>query len=401
MPNITVLREALKSMRPLPMEVTLAIIAEVREVLHSEPNLLVLNPPIFIAGDIHGQFYDLLHILERFGDLINGKGRYLFLGDYVDRGNFSFETLLFLLALKLRYPDRLFLLRGNHESRGQTATHGFRKEVEHKYNTELYDSFCNVFNELPIAAVVGNQYFCVHGGIAPLLKKPVQLETLDRFQELIDFSLIHNILWSDPHPKFDTEQQHFPSNDSRRCSYYYTYEDVAAFLSRNNLKAIVRSHSVYHSGYRLFRGPGMQDPSVFSIFSAPCYSGSGNNKGGILWCNEKLAMKVCRFDGASEPFVFGEQSVLFDWLVPAAASRMIDVWNAIWNQLDGENQGIENWQGKITSLRKICSEYGKKLEVMKELNRAKADRMKRFTRDSEVIEEDKPFLEEKGEEFTT
>lgn len=122
------------------------------EILQDEGNVQYLNAPIFIVGDIHGQFYDMLEMLKTCGRLPNSQ--YLFLGDYVDRGYNSLETILLLLCLKLKYPSQVFLLRGNHESRQISQTYGFYEEVNRKFGgLNIWRHLNNVFDYLSIAAV--------------------------------------------------------------------------------------------------------------------------------------------------------------------------------------------------------------------------------------------------------
>lgn len=125
-----------------------------------------VQAPIRICGDIHGQFPDLLQLFKLGGDVSNSK--YLFLGDYIDRGHYSVETISYLFALKIKYPNNITLLRGNHESRSTTKDYGFYDECLQKYgDIEAYNTFMSTFDFLPIAAVVSNKFLCMHGGLSP------------------------------------------------------------------------------------------------------------------------------------------------------------------------------------------------------------------------------------------
>ena len=137
------------------------------EMLKKEPNLMKVDEPVVIVGDIHGQFYDLCHMIDKAGDPKDIN--YLFLGDYVDRGIFGTRVLLLLLAIKLNYPQKIILLRGNHESRSMTENFTFRQEVIDQYDEEMYEVFMDLFDSMPLACVVDDKYLGMHGGISPEL----------------------------------------------------------------------------------------------------------------------------------------------------------------------------------------------------------------------------------------
>ena len=142
------------------------ICEKTKELLMMESNVVHISAPVTVVGDIHGQFYDLLEIFRIGGDVPNTN--YLFLGDYVDRGLFSVETISLLTCLKLRYPHRVHLVRGNHESRAVTQTYGFYAECTRKYpDSNVWQYFTDMFDFLTLSVVVDNDIFCVHGGLSP------------------------------------------------------------------------------------------------------------------------------------------------------------------------------------------------------------------------------------------
>jgi len=139
------------------------LIEQVKEVFVQEPSILELEAPINIVGDINGHFYDLMHIFNLCGTIPDQK--YLFLGNLVDHGQFSVETMTLLLALKLKYPDNIYLLRGKHES-DISYTYGFYDECKRRYSDGLWHKFRDMFNYMPICALVDERIFCVSGGIS-------------------------------------------------------------------------------------------------------------------------------------------------------------------------------------------------------------------------------------------
>lgn len=133
----------------------------------SQPIFLELEAPIKICGDIHGQYYDLLRLFEYGG--YPPEANYLFMGDYVDRGKQSIETISLLFAYKIKYPENFFLLRGNHETSAINRIYGFYDECKKRYSIKLWKLFCDSFNCLPISALIDDKIICMHGGLSPKL----------------------------------------------------------------------------------------------------------------------------------------------------------------------------------------------------------------------------------------
>lgn len=135
----------------------------------SQPMLLELEAPINIWGDIHGQYQDMLRLFEKAG--FPPDANYLFLGDYVDRGKQSLETICLLLAYKIKYPVNIFLLRGNHESDTVNRIYGFYDECKRRLSIKIWKTFVDIFNTMPVAAIISDKIFCCHGGLSPDLKQ--------------------------------------------------------------------------------------------------------------------------------------------------------------------------------------------------------------------------------------
>lgn len=252
-----------------------------REIFMNQPSLLKLQAPIKVVGDVHGQFTDLLRILKLSG--VPPDTNYLFLGDYVDRGKQSLETILLLLCYKIKYKDNFFMLRGNHESANVTKMYGFYDECKRRKNTKLWKMFIDVFNTLPFAAVIQDKIFCVHGGISPELRSMSQISNIKRPTDIPDEGLITDILWSDP----DSQAQTWSLND-RGVSYTFGKKTVAEFCSQFKFDLIIRGHMVVEDGYEFFA-----KKRLVTVFSAPNYCGEFQNWGAVMSVTTGL---MCSFE---------------------------------------------------------------------------------------------------------
>ena len=181
---------------------------------------MYLQDPVTIVGDIHGQFFDVAEILRLGGSPNSGK--YLFLGDYVDRGVYAIEVVLTLYAMKISYPNGVFLLRGNHECRQMTSYHNFREECLSKYDQEVYELIMDSFDRMPIAAVINGQFLALHGGISPDIDSVFAMNTVDRFREPPQLGALCDVLWADPVDNDSGLQRAvWEPNNSRGCSFYF------------------------------------------------------------------------------------------------------------------------------------------------------------------------------------
>ncbi|KAJ0883741.1 putative protein-serine/threonine phosphatase [Helianthus annuus] len=252
-----------------------------RQIFMSQPNLLLLRAPIRICGDIHGQYQDLLRLFECGG--YPPSENYLFLGDYVDRGRQSLETICLLLAYKIRYPDKVFLLRGNHEDAKINRVYGFYDECKRRFNVRLWKIFTDCFNCLPVAALVDDKILCMHGGLSPELENLRQIREIERPTEIPDNGLLCDLLWSDPDPDIEGW-----SDSDRGVSCTFGPDIVVEFLKKNDLDLICRGHQVVEDGYEFFA-----KRRLVTIFSAPNYGGEFDNAGALLSVDKSL---VCSFE---------------------------------------------------------------------------------------------------------
>lgn len=235
----------------------IAICSAAREVLLSQPALVELSAPVKIVGDVHGQYTDLIRLFEMCG--FPPASNYLFLGDYVDRGKQSLETILLLLCYKLKYPENFFLLRGNHECANVTRVYGFYDECKRRCNIKIWKTFVDTFNCLPIAAIVAGKIFCVHGGLSPSLSHMDDIRGIARPTDVPDYGLLNDLLWSDP---ADMEEDWEPNE--RGVSYCFGKKVIMEFLQRHDFDLVCRAHMVVEDGYEFFN-----DRILVTVFSAP------------------------------------------------------------------------------------------------------------------------------------
>ncbi|EIM85718.1 Metallo-dependent phosphatase [Stereum hirsutum FP-91666 SS1] len=309
----------------------LYLIEKGTQLLKEEPNLLTVDAPVTVVGDIHGQYYDLMKLFEIGGD--PASTRYLFLGDYVDRGYFSIECVFYLWALKIWYPKTMFLLRGNHECRHLTDYFTFKLECKRKYSEKIYEACMTAFCALPIAAVMNKQFFCIHGGLSPELNTLDDIRNLDRFREPPTSGLMCDSLWSDPAENFgqETGSESFAHNHVRGCSYFFTYNAACQFLERNRLLSIIRAHEAQDTGYRMYRKARATGfPSVVTVFSAPNYLDVYNNKAAILKYDGSV-FSIRQVNCTPHPYYLPNFMDAFTWSLPFVAQKITDMLIAVLN----------------------------------------------------------------------
>jgi serine/threonine-protein phosphatase 4 catalytic subunit len=269
-------------------------------ILDFEDNILSLSSPITICGDIHAQFKDLIELLRVGGDVPDTK--YIFLGDYVDRGNDSVECLVLLLALKLRYPNRIWLVRGNHESRQITQVYGFYDECIKKYGSvNVWRYCCDVFDALPIGATIDGRVFAVHGGLSPTLQTIDDIRTkINRKQEVPHEGTFCDLLWSDPDDVITGW-----AASPRGAGFLFGHDIVDQFIHVNGIECVVRAHQLVMEGYKYhFEG------QIATIWSAPNYCYRCGNIAAILSVDGNARdLKV--FDSAPSQLRYGHRTEYF------------------------------------------------------------------------------------------
>ncbi|CAK9067274.1 unnamed protein product [Durusdinium trenchii] len=222
-----------------------------RTIFLDQSPLLELEAPLKICGDVHGQYHDLLRLFEYGG--FPPESNYLFLGDYVDRGKQSLETITLLFAYKVKFPENFFLLRGNHECASITRIYGFYDECKRRYNIKLWKQFCS----MPVKRIV-------------------------RPTDVPDTGLICDFLWADP----DKEITGWAEND-RGVSFIFGPDVVSTFLQKHDMDLVCRAHQVVEDGYEFFA-----KRQLITLFSAPNYCGEFDNAGAMMSIDDTL---MCSF----------------------------------------------------------------------------------------------------------
>ena len=241
-----------------------------RETLLNESNVQPVPAPVTVCGDIHGQWHDLMELFRIGGSAPDTN--YLFMGDYVDRGYYSVETVTMLVCLKVRYPDRVFVLRGNHESRQITQVYGFYDECVRKYGSaNVWKLFTDLFDYFPLTALVEHSIFCLHGGLSPSIDTLDHVRQLDRVQEVPHEGPMCDLLWSDPDDRSGW------GISPRGAGFTFGADISQQYNHRNGLGLVARAHQLVMDGYNW-----SHDQAVVTIFSAPNYCYRCGNQAAIM-----------------------------------------------------------------------------------------------------------------------
>ena len=277
--------EDLKELKCLPEKDLKLLCEKAKEIFIEESNVQNVSAPVIICGDIHGQIYDLLELFKKGGDIPNS--RYIFMGDYVDRGYNGVEVLELLLALKIKYPEHITLLRGNHESRQICFAYGFYEEITRKYgNANAWEYFTDLFDYLPLAALVEGKLFCVHGGLSPFISTVDQIRLINRKMEIPREGVFCDLMWSDP----DDIETWLMS--CRGAGWIYGWKVVDEFTHINGLELICRAHQLVMEGFKYW----FEKKNLCTVWSAPNYCYRCGNKASILKISSDLSRTIDYFD---------------------------------------------------------------------------------------------------------
>jgi serine/threonine-protein phosphatase PP1-1 len=253
----------------------------VKELLMEEANVQPVSSPVTVCGDLHGQFYDVM----------DQGCNYIFLGDFVDRGYFSLETFTLLMCLKARYPDRITLLRGNHESRQITQVYGFYDECTNKYgNANVWKYCCSVFDFLSLAAIIDQRILCVHGGLSPDIRTLDQIRIIARATEIPHEGSFCDLMWSDP------EEVDTWAVSPRGAGWLFGKKVAAEFNHVNDLQLVARAHQLVQEGFKFH----FSNKEVVTVWSAPNYCYRCGNVGSIMQIDDQLQTSFTIFSAVAE-----------------------------------------------------------------------------------------------------
>ena len=295
--------EDLKALKCLPEKDLKELCEKAKEIFIEESNVQNVSAPVIICGDIHGQIYDLLELFKTSGGP-PPEQKFIFLGDYIDRGSNSVETIELLICLKCLYPDKTILIRGNHESRNISFIYGFYDEINRKYgNSQPWKLFNEIFDLMPLCAVIDKTIFCVHGGLSPLITTIDQIRLINRKGEIPHEGAICDLLWSDP-----TDENETWVFNSRGAGWMFGYKVANEFNQINGLELICRAHQLAGEGIKYW----FKEKNLVTIWSCPNYCYRCGNKAGIIKLDKNKQRTAITFDSVPK----SKESATIKTLVP-------------------------------------------------------------------------------------
>lgn len=299
--------EAFRNQKVLHVKYAIMIILAAKKIMEALPNIVEIpvtaGDKITVCGDVHGQYYDLANAIFDQNGMPSASNPYLFNGDFVDRGSFSVEVILTLLALKVWCPDAVHLTRGNHESQNMNRIYGFEGEVHAKYTETVFQLFTELFQSLPLAYILdgssepnGRKAFIVHGGL--FSKDGVTLADINAINRNCepDSGLMAEMLWSDP------QEANGWGPSKRGIGVAFGPDVTHRFLDNNGLDIVVRSHEMKDEGYEV-----AADGRLITIFSAPNYCDQMGNKGAFIRFDHKMEPKFVQFTAVPHPKIMPMQ----------------------------------------------------------------------------------------------
>lgn len=287
--DVDVWLSTLKQGQILPERDLRILCEKLKEILIEESNVQPISAPVTICGDIHGQFYDLLELFNKGGEIPDT--RYVFMGDFVDRGYHSVETFQYLMCLKLKWPNCITLLRGNHETRQTSTVYGFYDETIRKYGNANSWKYCTeVFDYLGIAAIIEGKIFCVHAGLSPDIKTLDQIRLFERRMEIPHEGPFCDLMWSDPE---DIETW---ALSPRGAGWLFGSRVTTEFNHINDLELIARAHQLVMTGYKYW----FKEENLITVWSAPNYCYRCGNVASILSINSNMERKFDIFNAVND-----------------------------------------------------------------------------------------------------
>jgi protein phosphatase len=275
--------EEIGRIRPIPTfpeDIILQLCQSAQTVFEHSEVVMDLHAPFYVVGDIHGNIFDLLRIFVHAGS--PPRSRFLFLGDYVDRGEYSIEVIALLFAMLLTYPNHIFMLRGNHEFASMNSKYGFSAEVSAQYQSwGLYEAVNKTFGYMPLIAILDDKVFCVHGGITPRAKSMLQLRKMKRPITDCDAEFVADLVWSDP----TTDVKTFDES-ARGMGVQFGLKALKDFLAAMGVQQVLRAHQCIATGISRFG-----DDLLYTIFSCSRYEGR-YNRCGLLFIDLYLQVEL-------------------------------------------------------------------------------------------------------------